>query len=86
MDVVLSCISADKKLIVAVMEQLLQLLVSTDDSEIEKISLITQVSQKVIKEFQRVHLPQPTPTPAPRASAVNLVLMNLMVNNLFAKK
>ena len=41
MDVVLTYISADKKLIVAVMEQLLELLVSTDDSEIVKISLIT---------------------------------------------
>ena len=84
MDVVLTCISADKKLIVAIMEQLLLLLQSTDDSDVEMISLITQVSQKVIKEFQRVQVPQPTTVP--RISAVDLILMNSMANNLFAKK
>ena len=84
MDVVLSCISADKKLIEAVMHQLLKLLVSTDDSQVEMIGLIIQVSQKVIKEYQRVHLPQQMVTSEIRA--VDLVLMNAMVNNLFAKK
>ena len=74
MDVVLTCISADKKLIVAIMEQLLLLLQSTDDSDVEMISLITQVSQKVIKEFQRVY--EPRPTTVPRISAVDLILMN----------
>ena len=74
MDVVLTCISTDKKLIVAIMEQLLLLLESTDDSDVEMISLITQVSQKVIKEFQRVHVPQPTTVP--QTSAVDLILMN----------
>ena len=74
MDVVLTCISADKKLIVAIMEQLLLLLQSTDDSDVEMISLITQVSQKVIKEFQRVY--EPRPTTVSRISAVDLILMN----------
>ena len=51
MDIVLKSISADKKLIEAVMQQMLKLLVSTDDSQVEMIGLIIQVSQKLIKEY-----------------------------------
>ena len=51
MDIVLKSISADKKLIEAVMQQMLKLLVSTDDSQVEMIGLIIQVSQQLIKEY-----------------------------------